>query len=196
MNYALRPTRYKLRATSYELRATSYELRAMNLKIGEVILVQTKKPAIERFQRQAGYGENSVWTHVCGSLGGLICIEGNFPRSRLIDFKKTYLEPGFNFKRLRRKGQTEKERYKVALWWATMNNLPYDAWQFFSMPLSYAFRNLGEALRRVFGSQMRFLCSQLIAEGFYQEGDYLFNKPAHLVVPADFCNPDLFEEVK
>ncbi|MBL7151888.1 MAG: hypothetical protein ISS89_04815 [Candidatus Omnitrophica bacterium] len=44
-------------------------------------------------------------------------------------------------------------------------------------------------------SRKRFLCSELIATGFYKEGDYLFGKPAESVLPADFDNPELFEEV-
>jgi hypothetical protein len=55
------------------------------LKIGYVILITTRKFAIERLQRKAGYGQSSKWTHVAGSLGGYIAIEANIPRSRLIN---------------------------------------------------------------------------------------------------------------
>lgn len=32
--------------------------------------------------------------------------------------------------------------------------------------------------------------------GFYKERDYSFSKPAENVLPADFDNPVLFEEIK
>lgn len=164
------------------------------LKIGYVILVNTRKTGIERFQRHAGYKESSKWTHVAGCLGGYIAIEGNFPRSRLVDIKKRYLDRGCEVKVVRRKGQEAGKRYKVALWWATMNNLPYDALQFFWYPLTLVWEGAGVLLHKFFSSQKRFLCSELIATGFYKEGDYVFGKPANQVLPADFDNPALFEE--
>jgi len=36
----------------------------------------------------------------------------------------------------------------------------------------------------------------LITAGFYKEGDYLFGKPQQDVLPADFDNLALFEEIK
>jgi hypothetical protein len=57
-------------------------------------------------------------------------------------------------------------------------------------------RRIGMALHQLFSSSKRFLCSELIAAGFYKEGDYLFGKPAEQVVPADFDNEVLFEEIK
>lgn len=166
------------------------------LKIGFVILISTRKFAIEKLQQKAGYGESSKWTHVAGSLGGLIAIEANIPRSHLIDLQKEYVDKGYEIKVMKRKGQSQQERYKVALWWATMNNLPYDTLQFFWFPLSLICARIFYILHRFFSSRKRFLCSELIATGFYKEGDYLFGKPAENVLPADFDNPEFFEEVK
>lgn len=167
-----------------------------DLKIGDVILVAGRNPAIEKMQRKAGFGESSKWTHVCGCLGGYTCIEAAVPRSHLVDLKKEYLDKGIEIKVLRRKGQTDRQRYKVALWWATMNNLPYDTLQFFWMPLSIVFTRLFLALNRLFSSSKRLICSELIVNGFYKEGDYLFGKPAEMVLPAEFDNTSLFEKVK
>jgi hypothetical protein len=171
-------------------------LNPNSLKIGYVILVSTHKPAIAQFQRKAGYGDSSKWTHVAGSLGGLTAIEANIPRSRLINLQKEYVDKGYEMKVLKRKGQEAGKRYKVALWWATMNNLPYDVLQFFWFPLSIACGKIGIVLHNLFSSRKRFLCSELIATGFYKEGDYLFGKPVENVLPAAFDNPELFEEVK
>jgi hypothetical protein len=60
-------------------------LNPEKLKIGYVILVSNRKPAIAQLQCKAGYGDSSKWTHVAGSLGGLTAIEANIPRSRLIN---------------------------------------------------------------------------------------------------------------
>jgi hypothetical protein len=171
-------------------------LNPNSLKIGYVILVATRKPAIRKLQEKAGYGESAKWTHVAGCLGGLTAIEANIPRSRLINLQREYASRGFEIKVMKRKGQGAQERYKVALWWATMNNLPYDVLQFFWFPLSIISGKIGILLHNLFSGQKRFLCSELIATGFYKEGDYVFGKPAEQVLPADFDNPELFEEVK
>ncbi len=101
-------------------------LNPNSLKIGYVILVSTRKFAIEKLQRRAGFGDSSKWTHVTGCLGVYTAIEANIPRSRLINLQKEYVDKGYKIKVLKRIGQELHKRYKVALWWATMNNLPYD----------------------------------------------------------------------
>jgi hypothetical protein len=171
-------------------------LNPNSFKIGYVILIATHKFAIEKLQCKAGYGDSSKWTHVAGSLGGYTAIEANIPRSRLISLQKEYVAKGYEIKIMKRKGQEVHKRYKVALWWATMNNLPYDVLQFFWFPLSIFCGKIGMVLHNLFSSRKRFLCSELIATGFYKEGDYLFGKPTENVLPADFDNPKLFEEVK
>ena len=171
-------------------------LNPNSLKIGYVILVATHKPAIRALQRKVGYGESSKWTHVAGSLGGYDAVGAYIPRSRVINIQREYVDKGYEIKVMRRKGQPEQKRYKVALWWATMNNLPYDILQFIWFPLSIISGKIGVVLHNLFSSHKRFLCSELIATGFYKEGDYLFSKPPENVLPADFDNPELFEEVE
>jgi hypothetical protein len=166
------------------------------LKIGHVIMAATGKLAVEALQRRAGYGDSSQWTHVAGILGGYTAIEASLPRSRLINLQKEYVDKGYEIKVMRRKGQAAGKRYKVALWWATMNNLPYDTLQFFWFPLSLFCAKIGAVLHNLFSSRKRFLCSELLAAGFYKEGDYLFGKPQENVLPADFADPELFEEVR
>ncbi len=166
------------------------------LKIGYIILVNTRKFAIEALQKRAGYGLSSKWTHVAGSIGGLDAIEAIMPRSRVVNIQKQYVNRGFEIKVVRRNDQEEHKRYKVALWWATMNNLPYDILQFFWFPLSVFCATIGIILHNLFSSSHRYLCSELLATGFYKEGDYVFGRPAENVLPADFDNPLLFEEVK
>ena len=172
------------------------ELNPDALKIGYVILIATRKPTIQTFQRKAGYGNSLKWTHVAGSIGGYDAVEAAVPRSRVVDLQKEYVGKGIEIKVMRRKGQNEHKRYKIALWWATMNNLPYDTLQFFWFPLSIICGKIGLILHRLFSSNKRFICSELITAGFYKEGDYLFGKPQQDVLPADFDNPELFEEVK
>ena len=171
-------------------------LNPSSLKIGYVILVATRKPAIKTLQRKAGYGESSKWTHVAGGIGGLDAVEAAVPKSRVINLQKVYVDRGYEIKVVRRIGQGEHKRYKTALWWATMNNLPYDVLQFFWFPLSIICSTMGIILHNLFSSHKRFLCSELIATGFYRENDYLFGKRVENVLPADFDNAELFEEIK
>lgn len=166
------------------------------LKIGYVILAATPKSAIQAFQRKAGYGDSAKWTHVAGSIGGYDTVEAAVPKSRVVNLQKEYIDKDVEIKVLKRKDQNEYKRYKVALWWATMNNLPYDVLQFFWFPLSIACSKISSILHRLFSCNKRFICSELIAAGFYKEGDYLFGKPQRDVLPADFDNPELFEEVR
>ena len=167
-----------------------------SLKIGYIILVATRKPAILAIQRKAGYGDSSKWTHVAGNIGGYDAVEAAVPKSRVVNLQKEYVDRGIEIKVMRRKNQDEHKRYKVALWWATMNNLPYDTLQFFWFPLSIICGKIGLILHSLFSSNKRFICSELIAAGFYKEGDYLFGKPQQNVLPADFDNSALFEEIK
>jgi hypothetical protein len=173
-----------------------HTLNPDSLKIGYVILFATHKPAIQAFQRKAGYGDSSKWTHVAGSIGGYDTVEAAIPKSRVVNLQKEYVDRGIEIKAMRRKGQNEHKRYKIALWWATMNNLPYDTLQFFWFPLSLICGKIGILLHDLFSSHKRFLCSELIATGFYKEGDYLFGKPVENILPADFDNSDLFEEIE
>lgn len=165
------------------------------LKIGYVVLVAGPKLSIRKLQQKAGCGESARWTHVAGCLGGLDAIEAAIPRSRVINLQKEYADKGYRIKVLKRRGQQEQKRYKVALWWATMNNLPYDLLQCLWLPLSVLCGGIGVALHNLFSSRRRFLCSELIAAGFYKEGDYLFDKHVEDVLPADFDNEELFEGV-
>ncbi len=171
-------------------------LNPNSLKIGYVILVAGRNPAIQTLQNKTGYGDSSKWTHVAGSLGGLNAIEASVPRSRIINLQEEYIDKGYEVKVIKRRNQEAGKRYKVALWWATMNNLPYDTLQFFWFPLSVICGKIGLILHRLFSSNKRFICSELITAGFYKEGDYLFNKPQQDVLPADFDNPALFEKIK
>lgn len=166
------------------------------MKIGYIILVAICKFAIEKLQRKAGFDESSKWTHVAGSLGGYDIVKAAVPRSRVINLQREYVNKGYEIKVMKRKSQEQHKRYKVALWWATMNNLPYDTLQFFWFPLSIICAKFGVVLHNLFSSRKRFLCSELIATGFYKEGDYLFGKRPENVLPADFDNPEFFEEVK
>jgi len=52
---------------------------------------------------------------VAGSLGGYDAVEGNAPRSRVINLQKEYVDKGCEIKVMRRRAQAEQKRYKVAL---------------------------------------------------------------------------------
>jgi hypothetical protein len=132
---------------------------------------------------------------VAGSLGGVTIVEAVVPRSRVDNVQKRYVDKGIEIKVLVRKNQDMKTRMKVALWWATMNNLPYDILQFLWFPLSGIVGRVGIFIANLFSKNKRLVCSELIASGFYKENDYLFGKPQSEVVPADFDDSSLFDEV-
>src|SRR4030042_2517249 len=93
------------------------------IRIGDIILVAGDTKVIVDTQKKLGYGESSKWTHVAGSIGGYDTVEAAVPKSRVCNVQKEYVDRGIEIKVMRRKCQDEHKRYKVALWWATMNNL-------------------------------------------------------------------------
>ena len=165
------------------------------ISIGDIILVATRNKATEWVQRRLGFAGRSKWTHVAGSLGGVDLIEGQVPRSRVADLQHDYVAKGFEIKVLRKHWERDRDRIKVALWWATMNNLRYD---FLQLVWFGAASLIGELLllsRNQFNSAGKKICSELITDGFYKEGYNLFSRKADNILPADFDDPALFSEV-
>ncbi len=166
------------------------------IKIGDVILVASGTKTTIKIQKKYGYGESSKWTHVAGSIGGCDLVEGQVPKSRTCDLQKDYVEKGIEIRVMRKKyWEKEKDRVKMALWWATMNNTPYD----FPQLLIFLIRlKLGDACVKLYNflnSHKKLICSELIVNGFFKQDYNLFNKPAWNVLPADYDNMDLFDIV-
>lgn len=145
-------------------------------------------------QQKLGYGESSKWTHVAGSIGGYDLVEGQIPKSRVCSLQKDYVEKGIEIRLLRKRGYVEKyDRVKVALWWATMNNIPYDYLQLLWFPIAVKLGKILLFCNNIFNSKKRLICSELIADGFYKQGYNLFNRPVSDIIPADYDNPELFD---
>ena len=88
------------------------------------------------------------------------------------------------------------DRIKTALWWATMNNLPYDLLQLAWFPFAWAFGRGLLWARNLFNSKHRLICSELIANGFYKQGYNIFDKPAADVLPADYDSLKQFQIIE
>ena len=164
------------------------------LWIGDVILVASRNKITEAVQKKLGYGDSSKWTHVAGSIGAYDLIEGQQPKSRVCDIEADYVKKNIEIKVLRKNWgvindqvQAEKDRVKVALWWATMNNLDYDMPQLIWFAYSI-FDKAKMLVKNLFNSKTKLICSELIADGFMRQGYNLFNKPGSNVLPADFYN--------
>ena len=170
------------------------EIDPNKLWIGDVILVASGNKITEAVQKKLGYGDSSKWTHVAGCIGAYDLIEGQQPKSRVCDIEADYVNKNIEVKVLRKnwevigdKAQAEKDRIKVALWWASMNNLQYDmpqlAWFLFALRDKAIM-----GLKNIFNSKSKLICSELIADGFMKQGYNLFDKPGANVLPADFDN--------
>ncbi len=162
------------------------------VRVGDVILVASGTKSTMDVQRKLGYGDSCKWTHVAGSIGGYDLVEGQIPKSRVCNLQKDYVDKDVEIRVMRKTFQDDNERVKVALWWATMNNTPYDylllAWfplaAWLGRPLLY--------MRNIFANKKRLICSELIANGFYKQGYNLFSRPAADIVPADYDDQKLF----
>lgn len=165
------------------------------IKIGDVILVASGTKVTVEVQKKLGYGESSKWTHVAGSIGGYNLVEGQIPVSRVCDLQKDYVDKGKEIRIARKSYVDDNDRIKVALWWATMNNIPYDKLQLLWFPLAAWLGKILLYMRNIFNSKKRLICSELIANGFYKEAYNLFSKPAGNVLPADYDNRNLFSVI-
>ncbi|MFH1309765.1 MAG: hypothetical protein ABIH85_03685 [Candidatus Omnitrophota bacterium] len=166
------------------------------IKIGDVVLMATGTMATIKIQQKYGYGKSSKWTHVAGSIGGYDLVEGQVPKSRTCSLQENYVDKGIEVRVLRKKSwdNYEKDRVKVALWWATMNNTPYDFPQLMNFLVGLRFGIYLET-HNLFNSHKKLICSELIVEGFFKQGYNLFNKPAWNVLPADYDNIKIFDIV-
>ena len=171
------------------------------IRIGDVILVASGTAVTIWVQQKLGYGERSKWTHVAGCMGGYDLIEGQVPRSRVCDLQKNYIDKGIEIKVMRKTYDNNYPRIKIALWWASMNNTLYDFPQLLWYPIKavgYIWPRLGNCLlhvNNIFNSKKLLICSELLASGFYKENYYIFGKSAEDVLPADFDDPTIFNEV-
>lgn len=166
------------------------------IKIGDVILCATGTKATIETQKKLGYGDASRWTHVAGSIGGLDLVEGQTPQSRVCSLQKDYIDKGIEIKVMRFKNwQTDADRIKTALWWATMINIPYDSPSLAWFPLAAWIDRGLMRIKNWLSRKSLLICSELIAAGFMKTGYNLFNRPEDTIVPADFDNKDLFDEI-
>ncbi len=166
------------------------------VRIGDVVLVQTHNPMTVWIQRKLGYGARSEWTHVAGSIGGYDLVEGQVPRSRVANLQNDYVGRDAPIKVMRKTTwETGYDRVKVALWWATMTNLRYDFFQLIWFALAAAIGRFLLLFRNQFNSRGKEICSELITEGFYKQGYNLFDRKAANILPADFDDSSLFQEV-
>ena len=172
------------------------QINPNKIKVGDVILMATGTKATINIQQKYEYGESSKWTHVAGSIGGYDLIEGQIPKSRTCCLQKDYVDKGIEIKVLRKKEyKNEKDRVKIALWWATMNNIPYDFPQLLNYGIGMWFGKSWLYLHNILNSHKKLICSELIIEGFFKEAYNLFNKPPGNVLPADYDNAKLFDVV-
>lgn len=166
------------------------------IHVGDVILVATGTWLTRYVQKRLGFGGRSQWTHVAGSIGGYDLVEGQIPRSRVADLQQDYVTRGVKIKVMRKRyWEREPDRVKVALWWATLNNLRYD---FLGLVWFGIACLVGRGLlvfRNRFNSVGKEFCSELLTDGFYKQGYNLFDRRASNVLPANFDDPVLFEEV-
>ncbi len=166
------------------------------IRIGDIILVATGTRITVYVQRRLGFGTRSKWTHVAGSLGGYDLIEGQIPRSRVADLQKDYVVKGFEIQVVRkRQWERDQDRIKVALWWATLNNLRYDFLGLIWFGIACLMGRWLLLFRNEFNGVGKEFCSELLTDGFYKQGYNLFNRSASDVLPANFDDPTLFEEV-
>ena len=145
------------------------------IHVGDIILVATGTWITRFVQQRLGFGDRSKWTHVAGSLGGYDLIEGQIPRSRVANLQTDYVAKGFEIKVVRKSDwKSDQDRIKVALWWATLNNLRYNFFGLAWFGIACIVGRWLLLLRNKLNSAGKEFCSELLTDGLYKQNYYLF----------------------
>ena len=143
-----------------------------------------------------------VWTHAALYLGDGDIVEafpGGIVRRKL---KDTYLSgEKVGLKMLRRKHLTPDAAQRIVNFCAQAKGEPYDnrALIFFPLanllPPSLNFLLTPGYLGNWLNQEKSYFCSELVSQGFRSADAYCFEREPFQVMPADFANDLLFDEV-
>ncbi len=148
-----------------------------------------------------GYAKR-VWTHAALYLGDGKIVEA-VPRGIVQRVLKEAYPPdgAVGLKALRRKTLTAEQAQRLASFCASEDGQPYDSRALIYFPLanllppSFSFLLKPDYLGRWFNVKESYFCSELVSEGFRQGGVYCFEREPFQVMPVDFANELLFDEV-
>ncbi len=179
------------------------------LRMGDVILVNKSGfdfgslPIRVANCWKRGYGER-LWTHAALYVGNGDVVEAYPQQIYKRSLRDTYLTSGqYRLMALRRKGMTAEEieracefcaaqtsdKYNFCglVYFAVYALIPYQLHPFLDLPW----------IEKLFTVQNSYFCSELVAAGLQNagEGVYCFEEEPARVMPVDFKNRLLFEEV-
>lgn len=138
---------------------------------------------IERQQLKAGFPpEDAKFIHVEVSWGGLQAVSVSPPRTKIIDITKKHRGRYIRIIRYK-KYKGPRERYRVALWSTSLNNLKYDWLGCLRFRIKWIFHRIG-----------KFFCSENAAWALQKEyPEAGGGRPPDKWMPAHFSTPDEFE---
>ncbi len=148
-----------------------------------------------------GYSKR-VWTHAALYLGDGNIVEavpkGIVKRS----LKEAYPADGtVGLRLLRKKNLSAQQVQQIVTFCATADGGPYDSRALIYFPLanllppSLSFILSPKYLGRLFNTKGSFFCSELVSEGFQRGNAYCFEREPFQVMPVDFSNDLLFDEI-
>lgn len=143
-----------------------------------------------------------VWTHAALYLGDGDIMEafpGGIVRRKL---KDAYLSgEKVGLKMLRRKYLTPDVAQRITTFCAQAKGEPYDTRALIFFPLanllppSLSFLLTPGYLGNLLNQEKSYFCSELISQGFREADAYCFEREPFQVMPVDFANDLLFDEV-
>ena len=176
------------------------------LKLGDVIIFHKKgiNPGslgikLANFFKN-GFRERG-WTHAGLYLGDDQVVEA-YPQGIVINkFSEKYLQNNYRLLILRHKSASDEKLRKAADFCVSEKGGPYDMsglWYFILfnfIPQQFHFilnvRNWGDR----FNDKTKYFCSELVARGFEEAELSCFERESYKIMPSDFCNRLLFNEI-
>ncbi len=141
------------------------------------------------------------WTHAGLYLGDDSVIEA-YPDGIVTNrFSEKYLQNNYGLLALRHKNAADEKLRKAMDFCVSEKGEAYDkgALLYFILlnfiPQQFHFilnvRNFSDRLN----DKTKYFCSELVARGFEEAGLGCFERVSYKIMPSDFCNPLLFEEI-
>ncbi len=176
------------------------------LKPGDVVLFHKKglNPASLPIKLanffQNGF-EQRGWTHAGFYLGGDEVVEAYGDGIQINPVSGRYLKDNYNLLFLRRKNAPPEKLRSALDFCVSEKGEKYDTWGlgyflvFNFIPQQFHFILNFHGFANRFNNETRYFCSELVARGFQEAGIYCFERESFKIMPSDFNNPLLFEEV-
>lgn len=147
-----------------------------------------------------GFGQRG-WTHTAFYLGNDEVIEAYPQGIQQNKFSERYLQGNYGLLFLRHKSASAEKLKKAAEFCISEKGEPYDTsallyFIFFNfIPQQFHFLLNIHNFSDHFNEDKKYFCSELVARSYEESGLCCFERKSYKIMPSDFNNPLLFDEI-